>query len=135
MEVHKQVDELIKEYAAVDAVAVDIISDKHQMVDLDAKRNKTREALRQLKSTHSSAKKEASKSWVCFGNTFIKMHTTECVQLLEKDQTLLTSEIDEIQRGLKPKVAELNKMEGRAELKGFELKGMNIEEMLSAGGQ
>ncbi len=31
MEVHKQVDELIKEYAAVDAVAVDIISDKHQV--------------------------------------------------------------------------------------------------------
>ena len=31
------------------------------MIDLDAKRNKTREALRQLKSTHSSAKKEGGK--------------------------------------------------------------------------
>lgn len=34
MEVHKQVDELIKEYAAVDAVAADIISDKHQVTFL-----------------------------------------------------------------------------------------------------
>ncbi len=31
MAVQRQVDELIKEYAAVDAVAADIISDKHQV--------------------------------------------------------------------------------------------------------
>lgn len=82
------------------------------------------------------------------------------------DKATLTSEIDKLQDGLKPKVEELNKLEGvtniihvsgvvnstpasvcvqysyygttqchagRAETKGFGLKGMTIEEILSTG--
>lgn len=73
--------------------------------------------------------------------------------LLGSDQKTLTSEIEKVQEGLKPKVRELQRMEGgsliikewryfyefisllspgHVESKGFELKGMNIEKELIA---
>ena len=73
---HQQVDDLVREYAAVEAVAEDILSDKQQVkmkslpepassdiillplqvVDLDSKRNKSREALRHLRNHYPDVK-------------------------------------------------------------------------------
>lgn len=67
----ERVEELIKTYAAIDAEAEDILTDRQevkalfqwsssyirvrlQIVELNDKRNKTREALRQLKQITSS---------------------------------------------------------------------------------
>lgn len=70
-----------------------------QITVLDQKRNSAREALRQLKKLQSNpnTKREqnfivfinhitplGTKSWVCFGNTFIKMDSSCCVKTLEK---------------------------------------------------
>lgn len=125
----QSVDELIGEYAVTEAAAQDVLSDKQQIVELDGKRNKGREALRQLKNSHSGAKPGEVKSWVCFGNTFMKMDTAACVEMLETDQKTIDSEINSLRDGLKPKVSRLHQLEGRAQVKGFDLKGMNTEEL------
>lgn len=124
-------EELVEEYAKIDIIAEEILTEKHQIVDLDAKRNKCREAARSLRKQHPNVHKNKSKSWVCFGNTFIKIDTSECISMLESDQKTLDKEIDDLRDGLKPKVAKLHKMEGRAQVKGFELKGMRVEEVLN----
>lgn len=105
-----RVEELIKAYAAIDAEAEGILSDRQEIVELNDKRNKTREALRQLRKISSS--KQNQQSWVCFANTFLKMDTKACLDMLDQDQQEMDTVINSLQDGLKSKVAGLQKMEG-----------------------
>jgi len=105
-----------------------------QVVELDSKRNKGREALRQLRNHYPNVKTGESQLWVCFGNTFLKMDAAACKTMLKEDLETLDAEIDKLHNGLKPKVAQLHKMEGRAEVKGFQLKGMKIDELMNTRG-
>ncbi|KAL5463401.1 hypothetical protein EMCRGX_G032294 [Ephydatia muelleri] len=123
----ERVEELIKTYAAIDAEAEDILSDRQEIVELNDKRNKTREALRQLKQISSSKQKQ--QSWVCFANTFLKVDTQACMDMLEQDIQEMDAEIKSLQDGLKSKVAGLQKMEGHVQSKGFQLKGIRLEEL------
>lgn len=60
-----------------------------QIVELDAQRNRNREALRQLHKLSKSPVGLEDKSWVCLGNTFIKMRSKHCVNMLEKGECVL----------------------------------------------
>ena len=55
-----------------------------QIVELDAQRNRNREALRQLDKLSKSPRGLGDKSWICLGSTFIKMRTKQCTDMLEK---------------------------------------------------
>ena len=127
------VEGVLKEYAAADAIAEEIISERHEIADLDGKRNSGREALRHLKKLQLNPKIKQTQSWVCFGNTFIKMDSSSCIEMLEKDHAELTSEIERLTQHLKPKVAALHQLEGKAEAKGYNLKGMRVAEVLDVG--
>lgn len=116
---------LVQEYAKIDKLAATIIEDKQQIVALDERRNKTREALRQTRG------EKDAKTWLCLGNTFLKVDSSICESMLNKDKETVEEEITQLRDGLKPKVKQLHKMEGVAEVKGFELKGMTIEDMLN----
>lgn len=106
-------------------------------MELDAQRNRNREALRQLHKLSKSPGGLGDKSWICLGSTFIKIRSKQCVDMLEKgehvlivvgmytfllvsclsDQNVLDDAIDSLHRGLKDKVSALNEMEGEWSLR------------------
>ncbi|XP_077983395.1 p53 and DNA damage-regulated protein 1-like [Glandiceps talaboti] len=112
----------------VEGLAEEILTDKQQIVDLDRKRNKNREGIRALSKMQPTPGK-ADKAWLCFGNMFIKLPRTDAKVLIEKDQTELDKEINDLRKNLKPKVNKLRDMEGHPDLKGFDLQALSKEEL------
>ncbi|XP_025913026.1 p53 and DNA damage-regulated protein 1, partial [Apteryx rowi] len=96
-----------------------------QIVDLDVKRNRNREALRALQK-EPDADEEAM---VCFGNMFIELPKAKTKEMMQKDQEHLDEEINKLRKELRGKVNRLFEAQGKAELKGFNLNPMTPEEM------
>ncbi|KAK3716098.1 hypothetical protein QZH41_019638, partial [Actinostola sp. cb2023] len=69
------------------------------------------------------------KSWLCFGNTFMKLNDSSAKQMIEEDQKNVNEEMSSLRTQLKPKVAKLHKLEGLPEFKGFGLSAMSGEDM------
>lgn len=74
-----ETDFILNYMSEVEAVAEEILTSKQHMIELDKKRQKSREAIRVLQKDKTS-----TKQWVCFGNMFIKMPSKETKLLLEK---------------------------------------------------
>ena len=110
----------------VEATAEDVLAHKQQLVQLDKRRHQTRGALRAL---HKESK--TKKSWVCFGNMFIKMEKPKAKWLLDKDFTALDDEVGETRAALKKKVIELRDLENKEEIKGLGLTSLSKEDLQS----
>ncbi|XP_065129085.1 p53 and DNA damage-regulated protein 1 isoform X2 [Paramisgurnus dabryanus] len=84
----------------VEVAAEDILADRQQIVDLDLRRNRNREALNALRnhSTNENVK-------VCFGNMFIKFSQENSTSMILKDQEQLDKEINDLRKCLKAKVS------------------------------
>eukprot|EP00064_Thunnus_orientalis_P000906 superscaffoldBa00000053_g907 len=91
----------------VEEAAEDVLTSKQQIVDLDSKRNRNREALNALKNELSDSEKVK----VCFGNMFIKFPKSKTREMIQKDQEQLDKEINDLRKGLKAKVNRLNEMQ------------------------
>ncbi|XP_069031581.1 p53 and DNA damage-regulated protein 1 isoform X2 [Embiotoca jacksoni] len=91
----------------VEEAAEDVLTTKQQIVDLDTKRNKNREALNALKHEMSDSEKVK----VCFGNMFIKFPNSKTREMIQKDQEQLDKEINDLRKGLKAKVNGLNEIQ------------------------
>ncbi|XP_017288901.1 p53 and DNA damage-regulated protein 1 [Kryptolebias marmoratus] len=120
--VSKQALEYLTE---VEEAAEDVLSTKQQIVDLDMKRNRNREALHALK--HEMPDEEKVK--VCFGNMFIKFSKSKTQEMIQKDQEQLEKEINDLRRELKAKVKCLNDTEGKPELRGYNLSPLSADEL------
>ncbi|XP_067287471.1 p53 and DNA damage-regulated protein 1 [Pseudorasbora parva] len=108
----------------VEVAAEDILADKQQIVDLDLRRNKNREALNALRN-HSSNDNVK----VCFGNMFIKFPQESTRSMILKDQEQLDKEITDLRKRLKAKVNRLNELQGKPELIGYNLAPLSNDEM------
>ncbi|XP_062897676.1 p53 and DNA damage-regulated protein 1 isoform X1 [Mobula hypostoma] len=95
-----------------------------QIISLDGKRNRNREALRALQNSS-----ESGNVMVCFGNMFIKFSKSRTKDMIQKDQEQLDEEIRKLNKQLKVKVNRLNEAQGKSELKGFDLTPLTHEEM------
>ncbi|KAM7402746.1 hypothetical protein PAMP_017960 [Pampus punctatissimus] len=116
----------ILEYLAeVEEAAEDVLTTKQQIVDLDTKRNRNREALNALKNELSDSEKVK----VCFGNMFIKFPKSKTTEMIQKDQEQLDNEINDLRKGLKAKVNRLNEMQGKPELRGYNLSPLSTDEV------
>ncbi|XP_035006856.1 p53 and DNA damage-regulated protein 1 [Hippoglossus stenolepis] len=116
----------VEEYLTeVEEAAEDVLTTKQQIVDLDSKRNKNREALNALKTEMSDSKKVK----VCFGNMFIKFPKSKTREMIEKDQEQLEKEINDLRKELKSKVNHLNEMQGNPELRGYNLSPLSTDEI------
>ncbi|KAJ7337047.1 p53 and DNA damage-regulated protein 1 [Desmophyllum pertusum] len=127
----KLASQTLQRFAELEELAQEIMEDKQQIVELDKKRNTNREALRALKrEDRSGAIKEPSstKSWVCFGNMFIKLPSTNVQAMLQQDQRNLDEEISRLRKDLKPKVSKLHELEGLPEVKGFDLTALTQDD-------
>ncbi|MEQ2288911.1 p53 and DNA damage-regulated protein 1 [Ameca splendens] len=96
-----------------------------QIVDLDMKRNRNREALSALKHEMSDSEKVK----VCFGDMFIKFPKSKTREMIQKDQEQLDKEINDLRRELKTKVNCLNEMQGNPELRGYSLSPLSADEI------
>ncbi|CAH1793670.1 unnamed protein product [Owenia fusiformis] len=104
--------------------AEDVLTDRQTIVDLDRKRNKTREALRSLQKD-----KETEKTWLCMGNMFLKLPKPKAKEMLQKDFDQLDEEINKLRKNLKIKVDKLRDIEQEDSLKGFHLQPLSKEEL------
>ncbi|KAM9813418.1 p53 and DNA damage-regulated protein 1 [Neosynchiropus ocellatus] len=111
--------------AEVEEAAEDVLASKQQIVDLDTKRNRNREALNALKNELSDAENVK----VCLGSMFIKFPKSKTKEFIEKDQEQLDKEIHELRNGLKVKVNRLNEIQGKPELRGYNLSPLSSEEL------
>ncbi|XP_038658921.1 p53 and DNA damage-regulated protein 1 isoform X1 [Scyliorhinus canicula] len=109
----------------VEELVESLLADKQQIVDLDVKRNRNREALRALQNSTE----QPDKVMVCFGNMFIKFPNSRTRDMIRKDQEQLDEEIHKLYNQLKVKVNRLNEAQGKPELKGFNLSPLSQEEM------
>ncbi|MBN3311425.1 PDRG1 protein, partial [Atractosteus spatula] len=113
----------------VEEAAEDVLADKQQIVDLDIKRNRNREALAAL---HRD-REQADKVKVCFGNMFIKLPRARTQEMIQKDQEQLEKEITELRKRLKARVNRLNELQGKPELTGYNLSPLSKEELRAIG--
>ncbi|KAK4812669.1 hypothetical protein QYF61_012179 [Mycteria americana] len=116
---------VLRYLAEVEELAEDVLAARQQIVDLDVKRNRNREALRALQKDPEPD----GKAMVCFGNMFIELPKAQTKEMLQKDQEHLDEEINNLRKELRVKVNRLFEAQGKAELKGFNLNPMTAEEM------
>lgn len=122
-------DELTSILAKVEFVADQVIDAKAQIVHLDAKRHKNREAIQKLGQL---PKQQANKKqWLCIGSMFMKLPTHTAKNLISDDQVELNSGIDKLHDKLKEKVEQLHTLEGKQLSSGFKLKPLTKDEILA----
>ncbi|XP_022082380.1 p53 and DNA damage-regulated protein 1-like [Acanthaster planci] len=120
---------ILKHLGELEQVAEEVLADKQQIVDLDRTRNGNREGLRCLMKQNQQSRTGESKSWICFGNMFIKVPGPSAQAMVEQDQKKLDEEIDRLHKELRPKVAKLRDLEGQKKAKGFDLTALSSEEI------
>ncbi|XP_060579007.1 p53 and DNA damage-regulated protein 1-like [Ruditapes philippinarum] len=125
----EEIGMLTQHLREMELVAEDILTDRQQIIDLDRKRQKTREAVRVL-----SKDKKTKKQWVCFGDMFIKFPSDKTKKMLEQDFDKLDTEIGDLRRNLKPKVNKLRDLEMKEDIKGFDLNPLSKEELRTIDG-
>ncbi|KAJ8360880.1 hypothetical protein SKAU_G00174050 [Synaphobranchus kaupii] len=106
---------ILKYLTEVEVAAEDVLSDKQQIVDLDVKRHRNREALNVLRDDDQQSEDKVK---VCFGNMFIKLPKATTKHMIQKDQEQLDKEISDLRKHLKAKVNHLNRLQGKPELTG-----------------
>ncbi|XP_069740907.1 p53 and DNA damage-regulated protein 1 isoform X1 [Narcine bancroftii] len=121
-----QESERVMDYLTeVELLAENVIVDKQQIINLDGKRNRNREALRALQNSSN----QSGNVMVCFGNLFIKFPKSRTRDMIQKDQEQLDEEICNLCNQLKVKVNRLNEAQGKPEIRGFNLTPLTYEEM------
>jgi len=122
----KLASQTLQKFTELGELAEEIMEDKHQIVELDKKRNANREAMRAVKKGDTNC---VTKSWVCIGNLFIKLPNSNVQAMLQQDQKNLDEEITRLREDLKPKVSKLHELEGLPEIKGFDLTALTQDDL------
>ena len=120
---------LLEHLREIEEAAEKVLCEKQEIVDLDRKRNQNREALRALKVQENLSNESSGKCWLAMGNCFFELPKNKAENLLLQEQASLDSEINALRSDIKVKVNNLRDKEGKSELKSFNLKAMNQEEM------
>ncbi|KAI8366219.1 hypothetical protein BD560DRAFT_153679 [Blakeslea trispora] len=107
-------------------LAEEILIQKQSVIDHDRKRNSNREALNQLK------KAQDNKTWAFFGDLFIKLPTENVKTMIEKDQKALDEKIDRAREGMKQNAMAIQRIEGKNQIHGFNLKGMTATDLYNS---
>ena len=117
-------ERLLEHLRDLEEAAEVVLSERQEIVDLDRKRCQNQEAIRSLTKDHKE-----EQYWLATGNSFFKLPTDKAKHLMHKDQVRLDSEINALRSNLKAKVNNLRDKEGQAELKGFNLKALDSDEI------
>eukprot|EP00035_Acanthoeca_spectabilis_P003944 m.97004 g.97004 ORF g.97004 m.97004 type:complete len:127 (+) comp12383_c0_seq2:7252-7632(+) len=118
-------ERVVTELAQHEKLAEEILTERYQVVQLDARRNENRVALGQLRR-HALA--NTSRVWMNLGETFLLMPRSEAERVIENDQVELTTAIDQARASSQEKSQRLQQYEGKPMSGGWGLKGMTRKE-------
>ncbi|UYV82581.1 PDRG1 [Cordylochernes scorpioides] len=107
----------------LERVGEEILLDQAHIRELDLRRNKNREALRAL------TKHGEDKTWLCFGNVFLKHTTEKTKEILNNEQQELDTTINKLRDGVKAKVSRVQDLEGKVTRAGFDLVALSKNEV------
>lgn len=125
-------EELSKVLTKIELTADDVLDTKQQIVNLDAKRHKTREALNLLKEDREKYKNLANrKCWVCVGDMFIRLNHNDTRNIIVDEQYSIDQGVEKLRDQLSEKVHLLRELEGKPELAEFNLKPLSKKEILA----
>jgi chaperonin cofactor prefoldin len=124
-------DQLLQNIEESERIGHDILSIKGEIVALDYKRNKNREALRAISKKEKSSN---DKTWISCGGIFIKCKTDAATKMIQEDQKALDNTINKMRDEIKDQTKKLLVLEGKPvpasltdlkPLSSQEIKGMN----------
>uniref|UniRef100_A0A182T3D2 Uncharacterized protein n=1 Tax=Anopheles maculatus TaxID=74869 RepID=A0A182T3D2_9DIPT len=107
-------------------VADRILAYKQELVELDKRRQDTREALRLIEKHIPASQKRV---WITIGSMLMKQDREKAAELLRKDQQTTEAEIDRIRQEQKLLVAKQRDLEHDQPLRGFNLKPLSNAEI------
>eukprot|EP00038_Savillea_parva_P013854 m.212989 g.212989 ORF g.212989 m.212989 type:complete len:127 (-) comp26328_c0_seq1:193-573(-) len=119
-------ERIVNDLAAQEKLAEEVMSERYQVVQLDARRNENRVALGQLRR-HALAK--TSRVWINVGSAFLLFPREDAERIIEADQVELTTAIESSRASSQAKAKQLQAKEGRQMSKGWDLKPMARSEM------
>lgn len=118
-------DKLLQEIEESERIGHDILSLKAEIVSLDFKRNKNREALRAI-----SKQCGKDKTWISCGGMFIKCKTDAATSMIQDDQKTLDTTIDRMRDEIKNQTRKLLQIEGKPQPVSLtDLKPLSIQEL------
>uniref|UniRef100_F6WLL9 p53 and DNA damage-regulated protein 1 n=2 Tax=Ornithorhynchus anatinus TaxID=9258 RepID=F6WLL9_ORNAN len=118
-------ERLLRYLGQVEELAEDVLADKRQVINLHVKQNQNREALRALQKDPGPPEEVM----VCLGNMFVHLPRERTKEMIEKDQAHLEEEIEKLRDQMRVKVNNLLEVQGKPEVKGFNLRPLSPEEM------
>ena len=123
-------EKLLSHLTELELAAQDLLEDKQSVVALDKKRNQTREARTAIKYKMKDKDPllDSNKTWMCFGNTFIKIKDEAVYKILDESHKKLDEEIKLTRDGLNSKLNTVREIEGKSHAAGFNLKGLTQAE-------
>ncbi|XP_053659017.1 p53 and DNA damage-regulated protein 1 [Anopheles marshallii] len=107
-------------------VADRILAYKQELVELDKRRQDTREALRLIEKHIPETQQRV---WITIGPMLIKQDRPTAVEMLRKDQQTTEAEIERIRMEQKLMVAKQRDLEHDQPLRGFDLKPLSNAEI------
>lgn len=120
---------LLDHLTALEFAAQDLLEEKQTIVDMNRKQNQTRESRNAVqKVIKNNLHTDGNKTWVCYGNTFIKMKHHQVVKMLNESHSKLETDIKAGRDSLKVKLNTVRDIEGKSQAAGFDLKAMTRQE-------
>ncbi|XP_055312184.1 uncharacterized protein LOC129574344 [Sitodiplosis mosellana] len=104
-------------------IADQVLQNKQEIVQLDKRRQETREAIRDL------GKDDERKVWITIGPILVKMEKAKAFELMKKDQQTINVEINKLRSEQKELMSKLRQVECQAPIVGFDLKPLDRKEV------
>ncbi|XP_052867128.1 p53 and DNA damage-regulated protein 1 [Anopheles cruzii] len=110
-------------------VADRVLSNRQELVQLDQRRQDTREALRLIEQHFPTESPRPGRLWITIGSMLVKQDRQEAIELLRKDQRTTEAEIERLRAEQKVLVSRQRDLEHDRPLRGFDLKPLSRAEI------
>ncbi|XP_066245910.1 p53 and DNA damage-regulated protein 1 [Euwallacea similis] len=106
----------------VETVAQELLTLKHNKLEIANAQNKYREGLRSLECIYDRT------TWMQIGTVYIEQSTKECKAILRKEITKAEEDLNDLHKQIKRNVHKLRDLEHEPRLEGFALKPISVTE-------
>lgn len=106
-----------------------VLALKQELINLDKRRQETREAIRTVQKHFP----EDQKLWITVGSMLMKMSRAKALELLAKDAAQIETEIGQLRTEQKVLVSRQRDLEHEQPLRGFDLKPLSRAELAAIG--
>lgn len=122
-------EQVLKDFEELEAAAEKVISSQEKCKLFEMNKRKSKEAINELKNVNANAS-----VWACLSHQFFKVPKGKLETALHSDIQTLNGEIETLSAQIKVETDELNRLEGKECLKGFNLKPLSQDELFAVTG-